>query len=83
MKITYDKGVLEELINLSAYLADENEELAQRFLNSCDQTFRFLASNPQIGSARDFVNPVLSDIKCGMSKASKSTWSFTYPSQTV
>ena len=28
MKITYDEGVFEELVNLSAYLAEANKDLA-------------------------------------------------------
>jgi len=43
MKLTYADGVFEELINLSFYLANGGEEIAQKFLNACDETFLFLA----------------------------------------
>jgi toxin ParE1/3/4 len=63
MKITYDEGVFEELVNLSGYLAENNEEVAHKFLDACDATFQFLAANPGIGSAWKFENPALSKVR--------------------
>lgn len=63
MKVTYDDGVFEELVSMSAYLADIDESLAQEFLNACDSTFLFLAANPNIGSSRAFSDTRLSDIR--------------------
>lgn len=31
MKVTYADGVFEELVNLSFYLAESDEDIAQRF----------------------------------------------------
>jgi hypothetical protein len=45
MKILYDSDVLEELILLSGYIGDDNEEAAQRFLDACDATFSFKITN--------------------------------------
>lgn len=63
MKVTYADGVFEELINLSFYLADADEELAQNFLNACDETFLFLVENKFIGSIRKFKSVKLSEIR--------------------
>lgn len=63
MKITYSDEVFEELANLSFYLADRSEELAQKFLSSCDETFQFLANNKFVGSKRDFKNKELAEIR--------------------
>lgn len=63
MKVTYGEGVFEELVNLSAYLAEDSEGIAQSFLNSCDATFRFLALNPYAGVQRQFNDPALSDVR--------------------
>lgn len=63
MTVTYDDGVFEELVNLSAYLAEQSEDLAQGFLNSCDATFQFLALNRYVGSRREFENEALSDVR--------------------
>jgi toxin ParE1/3/4 len=63
MKITYAEGVFEELVNLSGYLADESETIAQSFLDACDETFRFLASNPHAGAVRRFHNRNLSNVR--------------------
>ncbi|MDQ3633755.1 MAG: type II toxin-antitoxin system RelE/ParE family toxin [Acidobacteriota bacterium] len=63
MKVTYSDEVFEELANLSFYLADRSEKLAQKFLNSCDETFQFLADNKFIGSKRDFKSKKLAEIR--------------------
>jgi toxin ParE1/3/4 len=63
MKIIYSEEVFEELANLSFYLSDRSEELAQEFLNSCDDTFQFLANNKFIGSKRDFKNEKLDEVR--------------------
>ena|SRR5438874_7813569 len=63
MKVTYAEGVFEELVNLSAYLALDSEELAHRFLDACDTTFRFLAANPHSGAERQFTRHELSRVR--------------------
>lgn len=52
MKVLYSEGVFEELVQISHYLATENEETAHSFLDSCDATFRLLAKNKFAGFAR-------------------------------
>ena len=63
MKVTYADGVFEELVNLSFYLAEDDEDLAQRFLDACDQTFVFLSENRFVGSLRKFKKSGLSEIR--------------------
>lgn len=63
MKITYAEGVFEELVNLSAYIAADNEPAAQRFLDACDESFLLLLRNPRIGSPREFIDHELADIR--------------------
>lgn len=63
MSIEYEDGVFEELLDCSAYLADRNEEVAQKFLDECDRTFRLLEANPRLGSPRKFEDPKLSEIR--------------------
>lgn len=63
MNISYEDNVFEEILNISSYLFDIEEDLAQRFLNSCDTTFQFLAKNPLIGSPNKFNDPKLSAIR--------------------
>ena len=63
MKVTYEEGVFEELVSLSGYLADEDDSLAQAFLNACDSTFIFLAKNKFAGSGNKFENLELSDVR--------------------
>jgi toxin ParE1/3/4 len=63
MTIVYADGVFEELVNLSFYLAADNEEIAQKFLDSCDETFAILAKTPLIGSLKSFKNAGLLDVR--------------------
>ncbi len=63
MRILYDSSVLEELILLAGYIADDNEEAAQEFLDACDATFRFLAENRYSGARRSFSNPELQEVR--------------------
>lgn len=63
MKVTYDDGVLEELVSLSSYLAEVDEEVAYRFLDACEAAFLFLVKNPRIGSPKTFQDPALKDIR--------------------
>ncbi len=63
MTVTYGEGVFEELVNLSFYLAENDELVAQTFLNACDDTFQFLAANRLIGSQREFDCEELSDVR--------------------
>lgn len=80
MKITYDEGVFEELVNLSAYLSEADEEIAQAFLNACDVTFRFLAANRYVGSTREFESVGLSDVRMWRVKGFEKYLIFYAPS---
>ena len=63
MKVIHTDGVFEELVSLSFYLAEDDEDIAQDFLNSCDKTFQFLAENRFTGSIRKFKNSKLSEVR--------------------
>ncbi len=63
MTVSYSDGVFEELVSLSFYIADYDEEAAQRFLNACDETFLFLAGNRSVGSLKHFSNAKLSGVR--------------------
>jgi len=63
MKITYDEGVFEELVNLSAFLAEHDENLAHTFLDASDTTFQFLAANRHVGSPREFESYKLAGVR--------------------
>src|SRR5258706_5060223 len=63
MNVTYDEGVFEELVSLSAYLAETDEAVAQRFLDACDETFLFLAANRHVGSPHKFESAKLSEVR--------------------
>ena len=63
MKVNYADGVFEELVSLSFYLAETDEDVAQKFLDACDKTFVFLAENPFVGSLRNFKKAELSEVR--------------------
>lgn len=49
MRIVYGKAVFEELVNISFYIAQDNDETAQRFLDPCNGVSEFLAKNTMVG----------------------------------
>ena len=63
MRVRYADGVFEELVSLSFYIAEQDEDAAQRFLDACDETFRFLADNRFVGSERQFSSLKLSEVR--------------------
>lgn len=82
MKVTYDECVFEELVNLSFYLADEDEEIAQLFLNACDMTFQFLAANQFVGATREFNSSELTAVRMWRVKNFEKYLIFYTPTQT-
>jgi toxin ParE1/3/4 len=80
MKVTHADGVIEDLISLSFYLAESDEELANRFLDACDSTFHFLASNRFVGSLREFENEQLLDVRMWRVKGFEENLIFYLPS---
>ena len=81
MKVTYDEGVFEELVNLSAYLAADSDENAQSFLNACDATFKFLAINRHAGSPREFESAGLSNVRMWRVKGFEKYLIFYVPTE--
>lgn len=79
MKVVYADGVFEELVKLSFYLAEDDEDIAQDFLNACDTTFRFLAENRFTGSIRKFKNSKLSEVRMWRVKGYKKYLIFYQP----
>lgn len=63
MRIIRHPDVLQELINLSYYIALENENAAHNFLDACEKTFEFLARHPLVGSQREFRKPHLQNVR--------------------
>lgn len=63
MNVEYSQGVFEELVGISFYLADFDENAAHRFLDACEQTFGILAADNLIGSYRVFENSRLKDVR--------------------
>jgi toxin ParE1/3/4 len=63
MTVVYGEGVFEELVEIAAYLAQDDSNLAIRFLDRCDETFDFLCKNPRAGVSRRFGSPLLRDVR--------------------
>jgi toxin ParE1/3/4 len=63
MRIVCGEDLLDELVNLSFYIAQDNEEVAQRFLDACDETFLFLTKNKNIGVTRIFQDRSLREVR--------------------
>ena len=61
------------------YLAEDDEEIAQKFLDACDETFEFLAENRLAGSIRNFKNVKLSEVRMWRVKGYKKYLIFYQP----
>jgi plasmid stabilization system protein ParE len=79
--VTYAEGVFEELVEISFYLSSIDEVLAQRFLDSCDETFRSLAKNKYLGVERNFGNPKLFGVRMWHVKAFERYLIFYVPTE--
>lgn len=81
MNITYDEGVFEELVNLSAYIAERNEPAAHAFLDACDKTFQLLAENRYLGSPGKFERPELAEVRMWRVKGFQAYLIFYTPNE--
>lgn len=62
-QVTRKPAVLRDLIEQADYIAQNNPEVALRFLQSADATFLFLAEAPELGTVCNFSNPELKDVR--------------------
>lgn len=63
MNIIRRDEVLDDLINLSYYIAQRDEQAANRFLDAVTESFERLAQMPFIGVERTFRNPRLTSVR--------------------
>ena len=52
-----------DLIEIADYIATDNSEAAQAFLDAAEATFAFIASLPSVGRTFRFQSPVLQDMR--------------------
>ena len=64
--IKYARGVFDELTETATYLAQYDEAIAERFLDSCETSFELLETFPEIGSPRRFEDPELASIRMSL-----------------
>ncbi|MDJ0733367.1 MAG: type II toxin-antitoxin system RelE/ParE family toxin [Nostocaceae cyanobacterium] len=55
--------VIRDLIDLATYIASDNMDISDEFLNAAQETFKQLAQTPKIGRVGQFDNPNLADIR--------------------
>lgn len=67
--IKYAPGVFDELIEISFFLAQHDETIAGRFLDSCEDSFEQLEKFPEIGTRQKFDDPKLSEIRMWLVKS--------------
>jgi len=63
MNIIRRDEVLEDLINLSFYIAQNDEAAADEFLDAVAESFERLSQMPHIGVKRRFQNPQLAGVR--------------------
>jgi toxin ParE1/3/4 len=63
MRIIKRPQVVQDLIELATYLAEDNLDISERFLFSAEKTFQKLSQFPKIGKLSNFTHPQLIDIR--------------------
>jgi toxin ParE1/3/4 len=81
MDVSYADGVFEELVEISFYLSNADESIAQSFLNACNETFQNLAQNRYLGTERKFNDPRLSNIRMWRVKGYEKFLIFYVPTE--
>src|SRR5438477_12135079 len=56
-------GVDDDMFELAAYLLENSEDAARRFVDAAQETLKELAMNPGIGSRKDFDDPKLNQVR--------------------
>lgn len=59
MRIVRRETALRDLLELASYIAEDNLEAAERFLDASESTFQFLLETPGAGVQREFLDPAL------------------------
>lgn len=67
--IKYALGVFDELTEIAVFLAQHDESVANRFLDSCEDAFERLENFPEIGAPQKFDDPKLSEIRMWLVKS--------------
>jgi toxin ParE1/3/4 len=57
-------GVDDDIFRLAAYLLDQSEDVARRFVDAVEISLKKLALRPGIGSLKDYDDPRLSGVRC-------------------
>lgn len=55
--------VIQDLIELATYIAQDNLDASDRFLAAADETFKQLAKMPEMGKRCNFYHPNLADVR--------------------
>jgi toxin ParE1/3/4 len=63
MRIIKRPQVIQDLIELATYLAEDSLDISERFLFSAEKTFQKLSQFPQRGKLSNFKHPQLIDIR--------------------
>ena len=62
-EVTKRPLVIRDLIELATYIAEDNLDASDRFLAAAEETFKQLASLPQMGKLTQFSHPKLAGVR--------------------
>jgi toxin ParE1/3/4 len=66
--IKYAPGVFDELTEITLYMAQFDETVATRFLDSCESSFERLKNFPDIGAPQKLDDPRLAEVRMWLVK---------------
>jgi len=62
-RIVKRRAAVTDLLEHFVYIGEDSEEAAQRFFERAKETFRLLASQPEMGRRMHYRNPILTGIR--------------------
>lgn len=68
-----------DIVECALFIAKDQPQAAERFLDAVEDTVRLLAKNPHAGRVRDFDNPRLEGLRCSSVKGFKNFLLFYFP----
>jgi toxin ParE1/3/4 len=78
-KVNKRPQVIRDLIDLATYIAEDNLEVSDLFLQAAEETFKQLAKRPQMGKMTQFSNPFLAGIRQQAIKGFRKYLVFYFP----
>lgn len=63
MRLVRHPQVIQDIVEIADFIAQENLDASDRFIAATEETFAHLLKMPELGGVREFTNPKLSAVR--------------------